>query len=386
MVRRKTRGLSGSLYRRDRRFSAANVVSPHRHRVKILVGVGFIAITLVISLACGTILFTGSHKTEEPRRATVSEYQTPIRMYIGSITNESFRVAWYTSSPTPLTGVMMWGPSPESWDTYTGTDVRSSGSEGYQSPSGIHIVQTDFGSGQNMSASTVYWFRIVSGGISYGDNATSDTIYGYGDRISFGFAQPGRPWGISTAPANYSAPYLVSGCVMGPPPLSMAYKNDVLVEARVDDGSSDSLAMLDVSQNQEGHDGAFNIDIAGARRVGSGEPYSPTSGARVKLFFDYGWEGCPTQYESNYPNWTYDSDQTVSGTSPQILHDHMMWYWTGYIPEISGMSLAVVMAATAFILGVWLEALGHANPRHRPSKRPEDPNPSGTRVVRLRKP
>lgn len=314
----------------------------HRPKVRTRVRLGVLIVVCVLVLISGVAIVSKMDGERRPNQSTALAVETPMRVYIGSISNDSFRVAWLTGAGGH-TGYIKWGPEPESWATYTSTDLRAIGSLSYQSPSQVHLVQTDNGSGQKMLPSTVYWFKVFSNGIEYGDSAESDTIYGYANCVDLGVSQPGRPWGILTTGLGLTSQYNITGYVEGPPPLSREYKNDALVLARVNDGSGDSLPLLDVTRSIGGQNGGYDIDIGEARRTDDGGPYNPSEGATIKLLFDNGmWGGCPVQSQWNFPNWTYDQDQVVIGLSPLTLHDHIMWFWSDDIPEMSGVATAVV--------------------------------------------
>jgi len=308
----------------------------------LVAGLMIVASTILV------IVSTGDTST----KATTNASSAVGRIYVGSITNESFRVAWVSVYGTFYkTGYIKWGPSPETWDSYIGTDLRASGSIDYTSPSMVHVAQTNFGSQERMNESATYWFKIIWNGIEYGDISESDTVYDYANCTDFGCIQGGRPWGITTCPAGLPAGhYNITGRVDGPPPLSMEPKNDVLVVVRVNDGSGDSLPIIDVTRYLDGSKGRYSIDVNMSRKATDGTLYAIAANATIKLFFDNCDTGWPNNQEG-YPDWIYDTDQSINGSSPQEIHLHRMWYFTPYIPEMSG---ATFIASLIIVSGIVL--------------------------------
>ena len=309
-----------------------------------IAGIGvLVAGLMIVASAIAVLVSPGDTST----KATTNASSAVGRMYVGSITNESFRVAWVSVLGTAgSAGYIRWGRSSETWDSFIGTDIRASGSIDYASPSAVHVAQTNLGSGAKMNASTTYWFKIIWDGIEYGDSAESDTSYGFADRVDFGCVESGRPWGITTAPnGTPTSEYSITGLVIGPPPLSMSPQSDARVMVRVNDGSGDSLAILDVTKYVNGSNGIFFIDISKSRRVSDGFPYAVPAGTAILLFLDKGDIGCPHDQEDYYPYFVYDGDQNATGSSPQSMHMHVMWYWSWFIPEMSGITLWATTAA-----------------------------------------
>ncbi len=293
-----------------------------------------------------------------PSKSSVEDAFDIERVYVGSITNQSFRAAWtYPHIPGP--GYIMWGPTPETWDTYIGTDIRAEGSIDYSIPTFtyVHLAQTNLGSNENMTGSTTYWFKFVLNGVVYGDDAEMDTNYGYANCTAFGVASPGRPWGITTAPdAEPQDEYIVTGRVLSPG-LDIEYRNGIFAMARVNNGTGDSLPLLDVTDffdEIEYERGYYDFDLGMTRNATDGRSYSISEGTTIELFFENPAYGtCPEgQLASTYPDWEYDTDQSVTMSSPQVMLDHTIIRWPDTIPELTTLGVIGSVISVMVIVSI----------------------------------
>jgi hypothetical protein len=343
------------IYHRRRNALIGTLSCTNPRRIKT----PFAAITCCLLIVCVAIVAFSLHVfAPPPSKATAQDALTIDRIYVGSITNQSFRAAWTHGGGTGP-GYIKWGPTPETWDTNIGTDIRANGSIDYLIPSRpfVHIAQTNLGSNQNMTGGTTYWFKFVIDGVVYGDNAETDTVYGYANCTALGAASPGRPWGITTAPdSEPQGEYIITGRVLSPG-LFIDYKNGIFVMARVNNGTGDSLPLLTVSDffdEIEYERGYYDLDLGMARNATDGSPYSLSEGTTIKLFFenpDYGT--CPTdQLASTYPYWEYDTDQSVNMSTPQVMQDHTIYWWPDFIPEMTTIGVVGSVVAMMAIVSI----------------------------------
>jgi hypothetical protein len=115
--------------------------------------------TKASTVVAGLSVFAALLMQAAPASAT-----TPERVQITNVTSQKFTVHWFTSVAEQ--GYVVWGTNAASLTTQA-YDIRGSGTSRY-----VHYVEVP--SSGSLTPVTTYFFRIVSGGTSYGPGGSTD--------------------------------------------------------------------------------------------------------------------------------------------------------------------------------------------------------------------